>query len=138
MDKLNKDELEALLSLIPELEEHQGPFGEHDICNRGGHVSIGPFNYSPILSRIMSGVYDSGLRIIFDWGAWQDEARRICYEPGLLEKADLETISKLLTMHMRKERFCEGHLAGVCEEGLMLRTLQRLRVLYDEGAIETD
>jgi hypothetical protein len=136
MDNLNKQEFESLIALIPELQSHEGPFGEHDICTQAGLVSIGPFNYSPLLSRIMSAIQHSGLKLKFNWGAWQDEAHRICYEPGLLEKADLETIRKLLTMHLRKERFCEGHLAAVCEEGLMLRTLLRLKALYDEGSIE--
>ena len=138
MDELNKKELESLLSLIPELEAHEGSFGEHDFRTEGDTLHMGPFIYSPLLNRIMSAVHISGLRLQFNWGAWQDEAHRICYEPGLLERADLETIRRLLTLHLRKERFCEGHLAAVCEEGLMLRTLMRLKELYDEGAIETD
>jgi len=35
----------------------------------------------------------------------------------MLERADLETIRKLLTLHVRKERFCEGHLLGMFESG---------------------
>lgn len=43
-------------------------------------------------------------------------------------------VSSLLTLHLRKARFCEGHLAGICEDGLMLRTLRRLKELPDEGS----
>jgi hypothetical protein len=133
---INKTELESLLSLIPELQSHEGPFGEHDFSAEGNTFHIGPYIFSPLLEKIWLGILESGLKHPFNWGAWQDEAERICYEPGLLEKADLETIRKLLTLHLRKERFCEGHLAAVCEDGLMLRTLLRLKALYDEGSIE--
>jgi len=135
---INIEELELLLSLIPELQSHEGPFGEHDFSTEGDTLHMGPFIYSPLLEKISSGIQESGLKFPFDWPAWQDEAQRICYEPGLLESADLETIRRLLTLHLRKERFCEGHLAAVCEEGLMLRTLQRLKELVDEGSVEPD
>jgi O-acetyl-ADP-ribose deacetylase len=134
-DRIDKEGLEDLISLIPGLKSHKGSFGEHDICTQAGLTRMGPFIYSPLLEMIMSAIQRSGLKIVFDWPAWQDEALRICNEPGELERADLETIRKLLTLHLRKERFCEGHLAAVCEEGLMLRTLQRLKALHDEGEI---
>ncbi len=135
-DRISKEGLERLLSLIPELEDHEGSFGEHDFTEEGNTLHIGPFNYSPLLGEIMSGIHEAGLRFPFDWPSWQDEAERIYDEPGELEKADLETIRKLLTLHLRKERFCEGHLAAICESGLMLSTLRRLKALWDEGAIE--
>jgi hypothetical protein len=137
MEKISREGLEELLSLIPGLANHEGPFGEHDICTQAGHVRMGPFIYSPILDRIISAIHRSGIQIVFEWPAWQEEAERICFEPGLLEAADFETVRRLFTLHMRKERFCEGHLADVCESGLMLRTLRRLKELRDEGMIET-
>lgn len=54
---INKEGLETLLSLIPELEDHDGPFGEHDFRKEGDTLSIGPFIYSPLLSRIMSAIH---------------------------------------------------------------------------------
>ena len=133
---INKKGLDELISLIPELESYQGSFGEHDFRKEGNTLHMGPFNYSPLLDNIVHSIHEAGLQITFDWPSWQDEAERICNEPGELEKADLETIRKLLTLHLRKERFCEGHLAAVCECGLMLSTLRRLKTLRDEGAIE--
>lgn len=128
--------LEDLLSLIPELESFKGSFGEHEFIKEGNTLHMGPFVYSPLLGSIVSSIREAGLYFPFDWTSWQDEAERICHEPGELEKADLETIRKLLTLHIRKERFCEGHLAEICESGLMLSTLRRLKTLWDVGSIE--
>lgn len=128
--------MEDLLSLIPELESYKGSFGEHDFRKEGNTLHMGSFFYSPLLDSIIDSIREAGLYFPFDWPSWQDEAERICYEKGELEKTDLETIRKLLTLHIRKERFCEGHLADVCESGLMLSTLRRLKTLWDEGSIE--
>ena len=133
---INEKGLDDLLSLIPELEGYKGSFGEHDFRKEGKTLYMGAFIHSPLLDKIIFAIHESELRITFDWPSWQDEAERICHEPGELEKVDLETIRKLLTLHMRKERFCEGHLASVCESGLMLSTLKRLKALRDKGAIE--
>jgi hypothetical protein len=133
---INKKGLEGLISLIPELESYQGSFGEHDFRKEGNTLHMGSFINAPLLDRIIYSIHETGLQINFDWPSWQEEAERICCETGELEKADLETIRKLLTLHMRKERFCEGHLAAVCESGLMLSTLRRLKALRDDGAIE--
>ena len=89
---INKKGLETLLSLIPKLEDYDGSFGEHDFRKEGDTLSIGPFIYSPLLDKISSAIHEAGLIRPFDWPAWQDEAERICYEPGALEGADLKTM----------------------------------------------
>ena len=132
---IDKERLDELIALIPDLEDHEGSYGEHDICAQAGHVRMGPFIYAPVLDRILSAIHGSGLTVVFDWPSWQEEAERICAEPGALENADLDTVRRLITLHLRKERFCEGHLAAVCESGLMLRTLRRLMELRDSGAV---
>ncbi len=79
---------------------------------------------------------DSGLFIPFDWGNWQNEAARLCADPSLIQNADLLTIRQLLTTHVRKERFCEGHLAALCASGHIVSVLKRLKQLWELGDIE--
>ena len=55
--------------------------------------------------------------------------RRHWFGPEMLEPADLETIRKLLTLHVRKERFCEGHLLGMFESGHLTKLLRRLHAI---------
>jgi hypothetical protein len=133
---ISREGIDTLISLIPEIESHDGSYGEHDLRDGEGTLHIGPFIFSPLLDRISRAITDSGLTVKFDWPGWQGEAERICGDPETLKGADLETVRKLLSLHLRKERFCEGHLAAVCESGLMLSTLERLRALRDSGEIE--
>jgi hypothetical protein len=70
----------------------------------------------------------------FDWPAWQDEARQLYDDPDLLEKADLLTLRKLFTTHIRADRFNEGHLAHVLENGHIAAMLRRLQTLREEQA----
>ena len=86
-----------------------------------------------MLSSLHSSIYEAGLVEEYDWGSWQDEAMRISADVNILSKIDLDTIKKLLTLHVRKERFCEGHLSAVCQSGQIMVILKRLKELWDSG-----
>jgi hypothetical protein len=43
------------------------------------------------------------------------------------------TLRKLLTTHVRADRFVEGHLAGVLESGHMLAILRRLKDIRQQS-----
>ena len=51
--------------------------------------------------------------------------------PGALDDADLVTLVKLLTLHVRKERFSGGQLANALEQGWLAAILERLRNVPD-------
>ena len=92
------------------------------------------FEFSESVSEFQQALYDNGWIAPFDWGAWQETAREYVENPGKIESADATTIQKLLTTHIRKERFCEGHLAAMFENGHivgLLRQVQELRVMKD-------
>ena len=67
--------------------------------------------------------------IEFDYLRWLNEAKKYIEDPKLLESADLLTLRKLLTLHIRKERFCSGHLAAAIDTGHLVKILERLKVL---------
>jgi hypothetical protein len=48
-------------------------------------------------------------------------------DPDQIESADVEVLRKLLTTHVRQERFCEGYLAAMFENGHILALLRRLK-----------
>ena len=135
-NQISKLGLEKLFSTIPLLENYSGPWIEHNIRSEDHTISIGPPTYPAPVTAFLHSFSDSGLFIPFDWGSWQEEAARLCSDPGLIQKADLLTIRRLLTTHVRKERFCEGHLAGFCESGHIVSVLKRLKQLWELGEIE--
>jgi hypothetical protein len=65
--------------------------------------------------------------VVFDfaWGPWQPQALRYWEEPARLDRARLLTLRKLLTLHLRKDRFVEGHLAQMLESGHITAILRR-------------
>lgn len=69
--------------------------------------------------------------VTFDWPAWQDEAQRFL-DPEVVMTASLDEVRRLLTLHVRKERFCDGHLDGVIRSGHLTALLQRLAALTAE------
>lgn len=120
---------------------------------RAGEWSSGPnefpvFVYSDELSKLVQDLYDCGIVYDFDWGAWQDTAIRLFETPSELDKADLNTLRKLLTTHVRKDRFCEGHLVEMVTTGHIAAILSRAAVVprqycvraksFDAGAIAGD
>ena len=68
----------------------------------------------------------------FDWTLWHDEAEKYQKYPELISGADLEIIIKLLTTHVRADRFCTGHLANMLDNGHLLQILQRLAEIKKE------
>jgi O-acetyl-ADP-ribose deacetylase len=67
--------------------------------------------------------------IEFDYPRWQNEALKYIENPKLLESSDLMILRKLLTLHIRKERFCSGYLAVAINTGHLVKILERLEEL---------
>lgn len=90
------------------------------------------FSYNRTVYDFLAAVEASGLLLEADWRPWVDEARACMAEPGRLQTANLLTLRRLLTVHIRSERFNDGHLALVFQHGQMVAILQRLQALYPE------
>lgn len=98
--------------------------GNEDVCYGIGHVEFHPAVY-----EFTKACYESGFIQSFDWPAWGREARRYMENPALLGSAKLATCIKLITTHIRYERFCDGHLHSVFESGHLTAILRRLEQL---------
>lgn len=88
--------------------------------------------YSKEVNSFVEDLYKSNFLYSFDWLEWQNEASNYFENPELLENANIEIIQKLLTLHIRKERFCEGHLLGIINSGHMVDILKRLKKIRDQ------
>jgi hypothetical protein len=87
------------------------------------------FVYAPALQELVQELYDGGWIQDFDWPSWQGEAERYYEHPELVGRARFRTLVRLLTTHVRKDRFCEGHLAAMVEGGHVAAILRRLQEL---------
>lgn len=98
----------------------------------------GQFPYFVYVPEVQSFIRDLSLaRLVypFNWNGWHAAGH---YEAAMaaLPQADLLTIRRLLTLHVRADRFTEGHLATVFEDGSMVAILHRLRAIWGEDQQE--
>lgn len=85
--------------------------------------------YAEEVEDFLRLLYDRGFIVRFDWPAWHDAAKKLWDDPEALTRSDLPTLCRLITYHVRKERFCAGHLRAVFETGHLLAILRRLDAL---------
>lgn len=91
------------------------------------------FSPSPIAMEFIGGLYKKGLLVPFDWMAWNDTADSYIRNPKSLLDASADVCIKLLTLHIRADRFSDGHLADMLETGHTTAILKRLREIRKSG-----
>jgi hypothetical protein len=68
------------------------------------------------LDQLVQRCYEAGWVLAdFDWTEWESAAFELSTHPERLAASDALTLAKLLTTHIRKDRFVEGHLASMAE-----------------------
>ncbi len=122
------DDIRDLLEFLPIFERQDFVFGEEEGFEKrdDGVITMPYYTMSAEASSFHKALYELGFIRPFDWGGWKHEAARYVDDLTMLETADLETLCKLLTLHVRAERFCDGHLASMYECGHLTAILNRL------------
>ena len=124
-ETLGEGSIGAILRFLPVLESPGFRFGE--VVAQPGQFPYA--RMAPEVDALIQALYDNGWVEPFDWSEFQDEAIGFFENPLRLESVDLETIRKLLTLHVRKDRFCEGHFLEMLEKGHIQAILRRLAQL---------
>lgn len=127
-EPLSIEQIDAVLEFLPVLKDEGFKPVKEVVCKPG---MFGYEVWDPVLERFHSALYDYGFVISFDWPAWQDEAQRYLEFPELPGSADLNTIRKLFTVHVRKERFCVGHFTTMVKIGHVRTLLKRLEEIRE-------
>jgi len=116
----------AILAFLPIFESPGFAFGE--MVAQPGQFPCA--REAPEVSAFVQALHDNGWVEPFDWSEFQDEATGYFEDPSRLETVGLETIRKLLTLHVRKDRFCDGHFLEMLEAGQIQAILRRLATLH--------
>ena len=125
--QINQEDIEAVLAYVPILSDPKFSFGEW----RTPEGQFPHYFFSSEANRLIDAL--NKLIIVFDWPAWKEEAQTLMENPDALAKADLPTLRKLVTTHVRAERFNEGHLASQFKSGHLLAILQRLKEIREQS-----
>ena len=121
------DDIDAVLAFLPILE--QPDFDPGVLRGPPLHHDTEPvrFEASPPLIDFIKALYDHDFVSSFDWSEWQPVAQRYAGNPSLLAGAGLGTVRKLITTHVRKDHFRNGHIAEAIRSGQLLAVLRRLK-----------
>jgi ADP-ribosyl-[dinitrogen reductase] hydrolase len=123
---LTPDNLLAVLEFLPLFE--QPDFSPGEWITQEGHLPY--FSYTPEVLDFIRALSGNGFIQPFDWMNWR-EGEQLVDHPTLLSKANLQTLRKLLTAHVRADRFSEGHLAATFESGHMTSILKRMAEIHN-------
>ena len=114
-----------LLTFLPLFEQPGYSYGEW----RSPPGQFAYFAANEDVGRFIQVLYEDGWIEPFDWARWQPRAEALYRDPAAIARARLSTLRKLLTLHARKDRFCEGHLASMLGEGHIVAILRRIAEL---------
>jgi hypothetical protein len=71
----------------------------------------------------------------FDWMNWEPVTSGAFESADVAAGADAEELKRLMTAHVRVNRFSGGHLDRMQEEGVLARIVERLDSLAEAGEI---
>lgn len=127
--------INEVVSFIPKLQsipaEKIARWGHGEGTDGARELSLEP-SYHPVIRELMRSLNEYHFVQPFDWSRWQPTAEKIFHEPSLVAKASLETCAKLLTLHVRKDRFRGGHFGEMVRSGHISAILQRLAKLHQD------
>ena len=87
------------------------------------------YSYNSLINQFLQALKGNNFIIPdFDWANWI-EGNQLIDRPELLDVVGLQTIRKLLTTFVKKEKITEGFLAQIFENGLIVKILMRLKAL---------
>ena len=122
------DQIEAVLKFLPKLKRKGfKPSKWHGSKTlKDGAMTFPWEEHSALVSEFVSCLYNNGFVQGFDWSPWQRSAVKYFEDGDSLKKASLATLVRLLTLHVRKDRFFEGHLSEMIRCGHIVAILERL------------
>ncbi len=125
--------IDKLLKFLPIFEQKGYEFSKWHSpkSSENGTAYFPSCEYSREVNDFIKTLYKERFIVFFNWSSWR-YGKKLYKKPELLKKAEIETLQKLLTAHIRQERFCEGHLACVLKEGHITTILQRLKEIREK------
>ena len=129
--------LKGLAAFLPQFEQPGFCFGHWEESKEvePGVFTFPYFSLSRVAYEFGQTVYDlEWVRLDFDWPAWKQtpEAIQLRDDARALSRATPEQLSRLLTVVIRQDRYCEGELADAFESGLLTAICRRAAQLESE------
>lgn len=85
--------------------------------------------YSEAAERMIQGLYEVGVIVQFNWPDWH--GRRDVPRRHRLERAPVAEAVRMTTAIIRADRFSEGTIGAMLNDGTLLTALRRIRRWYE-------
>ena len=128
MNSVTRKQIDSILLFLDRFEE--AGFSAGNWNYKPGQMPW--FNFDESVKEFYQVLYDNNwVMPEFGWTEWQDAAKEYVKSSDKIASADVVTVQKLFTTHVRKDRFCEGHLASMFKNGHILALLRRLKEIRE-------
>ena len=98
-----------------------------------GVIEMPWVEYSKPVMSFVQDAYRLGFVIDFNWPDWQETAFGLQQSAAAMRRANLVDLAKLLTVHLRKDRFVTGHLASALQNGWIQDILWSMREIAENS-----
>lgn len=124
---ITSEELDRLLPFLNVLQDPNQPLS----------AASGGYRFeTEVVRNFLQELSGTGFMMVFDWSSWiagNEIYREIDRDiEDHIRYADLETLRKLVTSYVRGDRYTEGVLIRVIENGKITQILKRLKMLREE------
>lgn len=127
-------DIERLVAFLPRLyAQREGPIVTwHDRTEVSPGVLTLPWpEYGPAVMQFMK---EASRECWSDRAYGDKDVPSMLSSKGFIAHAWIREIRTILTFCIRGERFCDGHIAGVIEDGIVKQLLERLKQI---GSVKT-
>jgi ADP-ribosylglycohydrolase len=124
----NIHDIEALLEYLPYFQDQNNQF--YQVINKPPQFPY--LSYSETVDKFRQDLYHLNMIIDFDWTQWIGEGKKYIDNHELLATTDITVLQKLFTSIVRSERFSEGLLGDMIDNGIILDLLVRLKGIRGE------
>lgn len=122
---LKRTDLGPLFDMIPRIENTESFTFIRPEAFTSHAVEFPIFTENEIIDQFSKCAYELKLVLPFDWMHWE-EGRAFLEEEKSFDGLDIVTLCKLVSAILRNDRFCEGYLASMFENGKILKIMHAM------------
>ncbi|MFD2573642.1 DUF6508 domain-containing protein [Spirosoma soli] len=134
LKSIKPNDWNKLFGLIPEIESTE-KFGEVRGGNKlpDGSMTMPYWSSGEIVDKFFYAVNDLDIVPIYNWISWKAGKSLLDNKNTDYATLDIETLCRLLTIIIRADRFSDGYLVGMFENGVMLSIIKAMKLNREQA-----
>lgn len=130
MSVLTVGGINSIIEYLPYFQEKVNCLYKVRESGEKGVFLMDPYDYSTDVMGFLEVLYETNfIGPEFNTDKARSRAGEYAKNPELISSADLKVLREILTVGVRSDRFCSGVVAGMIDDGIITRCLQRLETI---------